>query len=208
MPIEKILVRRDDGIEALEIIKHYVNHKKEYPEYYFRFFIEWGMINSLYNACSNSSHEAFRVVDFGKKSESLCWNYGSIKDNTRELVSCECVGNGKSFELPNEYVRAATLYLRNELHIDSGSVCANCKKNELCNKIKWNSISDFNNYKFAATMRILYQIRCNLFHGDKPELEGDQGERNKKLVENGDRILTDILHVLQSEKIPEKLAER
>ena len=39
-------------------------------------------------------------------------------------------------------------------------------------------------------MRILYQIRCNLFHGDKSELEDP---RNLKLVGLGDEILRAIL---------------
>ena len=45
-------------------------------------------------------------------------------------------------------------------------------------------------------MRILYQIRCNLFPGDKPELIGSQGVRNKELVRIGNEILTHILHQL------------
>jgi len=45
-----------------------------------------------------------------------------------------------------------------------------------------------------ALMRILYQIRCNLFHGDKIEYKnGEQADRNKFLVNIGNKMLEKVL---------------
>jgi len=105
-------------------------------------------------------------------------------------VALECVGEGRNSAQPNKYVRLATLYLRKEFQLYS-NICSNCKKKDYCER-------DGNNnfHKLDAIMRILYQIRCNLFHGDKPELIESQGVRNKELVRIGNEILTHILHQL------------
>jgi hypothetical protein len=190
MPIERTFVDSGKGKDALDIIKHYVRHNTEYPSCYHAFFTKWSLINPLYNACSRERREPCRVIDFGEKNESL-WSQG-IEDYTKTLVSCECVGNGKNDALPDEFVRTATLHLRRELNIIV-DVCSNCSKTNTCDR---SEISNPNFHKLDATMRILYQIRCNLFHGDKPELDGEQGDRNKELVGIGDKILTNIFQSL------------
>ncbi len=90
---------------------------------------------------------------------------------------------------------SATEYLRNELKIDS-NICDTCrKKKDICNsdKIKNNEFE-----KLDAVMRIIYQIRCNLFHGDKSELNGPKGERNKHYVRIANEILLKILKSIDS----------
>ena len=188
MPIELTFLDTDKGNEALETIKHYFKPNTKYPDYYIDFFTKWSLINPLYNACSNNYSEACRVIDFGEKNESILWN-DTIEEYTHDLVSFECVGDGKNDAVPKDYVKTATLHLRSELYINDG--CSNCRK--ACNP---SEVSNFDFNKLDATMRILYQIRCNLFHGDKSELDGDQGERNKKLVEIGDKILENIFQRL------------
>ncbi len=191
MSIEQTFVDVDKGKEALDTIKHYVKHGTDYPEFYHNFFTKWTLINPLYNACSTKKDcEPRRITDFGEKNENL-WD-PAIEDYTKMLVRLECVGEGKNDLLPNEYVRTATLHLRRELHI-TDDVCSDCRKKNTCD---CSEMLNANFHKLDATIRILYQIRCNLFHGDKPELEGNQGERNKKLIKIGDRILTDILQNL------------
>ena len=188
MSIRDIFLNRDEGEKALEVINHYNKHKKVYPEYYYDFFLQWSLINPLYNACSRNEKEVCRVIEFGKKFGNL-WN-DKIESLTSELVALECVGVGRNGAQPNKYVRLATLYLRKEFQLNS-NICSNCKKKDYCER-------DGNNnfHKLDAIMRILYQIRCNLFHGDKPELIGSQGVRNKKLVCIGNKIITNILHQL------------
>ena len=74
MSIRQIFVNLDEGREALEVIKHYVKYKEEYPRPYYDFFLHWSLINPLYNACSSSDYEALRIVDFGEKMETALWN--------------------------------------------------------------------------------------------------------------------------------------
>ena len=107
---------------------------------------------------------------------------------SKKLVSLECVGKGRNDAIPWNDIKQATLYLRKEFQINSDDICDTCRKKNSCTK---QSLDGFQ--KFEAIMRILYQIRCNLFHGDKPDLYGAQGDRNKKLVYIGNRILTNIL---------------
>ena len=189
MPIELTFKNTDKGNEALETIKNYIKHNAEYPRCYIDFFKNWSFINPLYNACSDKTDcEPCRVIDFGAKNETILWN-DSIEQYTRDLVSLECVGDGKNNSHPDIFVKTATLHLRRELYIDD--VCSHCRKG--CNH---SEVSDYDFNKLDATMRILYQIRCNLFHGDKTELEGKQGDRNKELVDIGDKILNNIFQRL------------
>ncbi len=174
--------------EALDIIKHYYRHKKTYPIQYYDFFLHWSLINPLYNACSKNKKEVCKIIDFGKKYNEI-WD-NKIKSLTKEIISLECVGNGKNDAPPNKFVKTATLFLRENLQLKS-DVCLFCSKKNSCRE---NGNFDFD--KFDAILRILYQIRCNLFHGDKPELEGPQGIRNKKLVSIGNEILIAILQQL------------
>ena len=188
MSIKQIFLNRDEGEEALEVINHYINNKKAYPDYYYDFFLQWSLINPLYNACSRNKKEVCRVIDFGKKFGNL-WN-DNIESLSKKLVALECVGVGRNGAQPNKYVRLATLYLRKEFQLNS-NICSNCKKKDYCERD-----GNYNFHKLDAIMRILYQIRCNLFHGDKPELIESQGERDKKLVRIGNEILTNILQQL------------
>ncbi|KKL60189.1 hypothetical protein LCGC14_2207800 [marine sediment metagenome] len=188
MSRREIFLNRDEGEEALEVINHYINNKEAYPDYYYDFFLHWSLINPLYNAWSRNKKEVCRVIDFGKKIRHL-WN-NNIESFSKKLVALDCVGKGRNSAQPNKYVRLATLYLRKEFQLNS-NICSNCKKKDYCKQDGKNNF-----HKLDAIMRILYQIRCNLFHGDKPELMGSQGERNKELVYIGNEILSNILQQL------------
>lgn len=182
MSIKHIFVNFDEGREASEVITHYIKYKEEYPRHYYDFFLHWNLINPLYNACSSKDYEALRIIDFGKKMEIYLWD-DTLESLSKELVDLECVGDGRDDARPNKYVRLATLHLRKEFQLKSNT-CSTCRKKDYCEQ---EENDDF--HKLDAIMRILYQIRCNLFHGDKLELT----RRNKKLVRIGNNILTEIL---------------
>ena len=46
---------------------------------------------------------------------------------------------------------------------------------------------------FGATLSIVYQIRCNLFHGSKNEFEGPDFERNRLHIELRGQITHSLL---------------
>lgn len=161
-----------------------------YPREFLNLFSHWTLFNLFYNEFSEESEEVFGVLDFGKKHESL---FPNIEETAFSLVQTECVGEGRGDNPPNEWVKTASLQLRQALHMDTKRICASCRsrKRQECQKVQTKS------YKFGkleATLRILYQIRCNLFHGDKTEhTNGEQAERNWFLVRVADEILKSIL---------------
>jgi len=163
----------------------------KYPEAFLHFFFQWTLLNLYYNALSKKIKEPYRVLEFGRKYENL---FNNVKNDAIDLIKTECVGEGKEDAPPNSWVKTASLQLRKALNIDSNSVCANCRreKRRECEKIE---IEPYTFGKMEALMRILYQIRCNLFHGDKTEYEnGAQAERNKFLVKIGNKTLEIFLH--------------
>ena len=178
--------------EAIETIQNYLLNNLDYPASYKTLFFRWSLINPLYNACSEEKLEVIRILNFGKKYNYL-WN-NRIEQKTKKLIKEECVGKGRDHEL-DKYVLSATKYLRNELKIDS-NICNICrKKKDICNS---NEIENNEFEKLDAVMRIIYQIRCNLFHGDKSELNGPKGVRNKSYVRIANEILLVILKRIDS----------
>lgn len=173
-----------------QTIKSWVK-SNNYPPEFLNFFFHWTLFNLFYNELSKEEEEVFRVLDFGRKHEKL---FPRIKENMIALIRTECVGEGREDSPPNEWVKTASLKLRRVLHVNPRSICTKCrnKKRQECQQVK------IRPYKFGemeAAMRILYQIRCNLFHGDKTEhTNGEQAKRNWFLVEASDKIIERILH--------------
>jgi hypothetical protein len=186
--IEKNEIEKD----IIKKIKNFLINKNNYPPYYSTFFSCWGLINPLYNACSDNESEGDRVLAFGNKYYSL-WN-DLIKEKTIKLIEKRCVGDSRYHRVQKNVIKA-TNYLRNKFEIEL-SMCINCKKQRDICESKNSYKDEFE--KLGAVMRIIYQIRCNLFHGDKNELTGTGGKRNKLLVESGSIILSEILNGIKT----------
>jgi hypothetical protein len=180
--------------DRIEVVKNTIRHwltAREYPREFKEFFLKWTLLNLYYNEVSGKKHEADRVLEFGRKHESL---FNKLKNEAVELVVMECVGRGPSTEPPDSWVKTATLQLREKLGINANA-CDTCRsdKRQKCQNVKTVK------YEFGcmeALIRILYQVRCNLFHGDKTEREEFQMGRNQLLVQIGDRITAVILNSL------------
>ena len=114
-------------------------------------------------------------------------------DHAANIVGTECVGKGKLTAPPDAFVKEATLHLRNTLTIDSDKICNKCRtaKKTACQQIA------LKNYPFSdmeALIRILYQIRCNLYHGDKTEVRDEfQMARDRELARIGSYIIERLL---------------
>jgi len=172
---------------------------EEYPDAFSRFFTLWTLLNLYYNQSSQKDHELDRVLDFGRQNEKL---FPFLKELTARMIVTECVGNGKEIQPPNSFVKTATLHLRGVLGIDTKPICENCRqaKRQHCEKIACETYVYGN---MEAVARILYQIRCNLFHGDKTEyLDGFQAQRNRFLVKIGSEIVKQILSSISSDSLP------
>lgn len=160
-----------------------------YPEEYLHFFFYWSLFNSYYGLSVSNGGDKSKVLSFGRQYKAL-WN-GLIKANARDLVDQECVGDGKGENSPSSEVKAATNYLRSSLGVNKKLVCNNCRPNK---RSKCSGVTEKGKYgRLEALLRIIYQIRCNLIHGDKVELTEEQGERNKRLVRLANPILREIL---------------
>jgi len=179
-------------IEAVRnTIKHWI--RNNYPNEFKEFFVRWILLNLYYNEISKLDRERDRVLEFGRKHEGLL---NQLKNEAVELVSMECVGRGPGTEPPDRWVKTAVLQLRKKLGIDA-NVCDTCRseKRQECQNVETVE------YEFGcmeALMRVMYQVRCNLFHGDKTNREEFQMERNQSLVRTGNRIIAIVLNSIMA----------
>ena len=176
---------------AKKTIQNWLDHSNEIPKVYEKFFIRWALINSFYNALyPGINGDSKKVTKFGCEFSSLCNSLKNEKENIKVLIKDECVGKGSHFSKPSKYVKRATLNLRTIMNFTEG--CSNCRESK---RRECQNVPDINyNFKpFEAIIRIIYQIRCNLFHGDKLALSGDQFNRDKRLVKASNSILYIVL---------------
>jgi hypothetical protein len=169
----------------------------DYPKDFHAFFFQWTLLNLFYNELSQERSEMQRVLEFGRKYENL---FDLVKNAASDLMREECVGDGKNDQAPSSPIKIASLKLRTTLGIKQYDVCVKCRssKRRACLTIRTKPYGYGN---FEALMTILYQIRCNLFHGDKTEYRnGFQAQRNILLVSIGNRILEQTLFSISSGK--------
>jgi len=182
---------RNKILPVKNTIKHWIE-SKNFPKEFQEFFSKWILLNLYYNEISRKRKEIYRVLDFGRRHENL---FDRVKDDAVELAKIECVGEGLGVSPPNRWVKTATLQLRKKLRMDIKSACVACRseKRQRCLGVK---AEKYEFGRMEALMRILYQIRCNLFHGGKTEHEEFHLERNKILIRTGNHILENILYSL------------
>ena len=177
--------------DAIETIRIWLKNIKNYPENFKDFFFNWTLLNVLYNAVSNYDPEYQRVLELGKFYDNL-WD-DNFNELARTLIKLECVGKGRDENPPSPYVKQATIQLRNDLGLPNLNLCSNCRnyKRIRCQSV----VPDTHNFKkLEALIRIIYQIRCNLFHGEKLEDYEPQISRNNTLINLGNKILGHIFN--------------
>ncbi|MCK5291415.1 MAG: hypothetical protein KAR39_05325 [Thermoplasmata archaeon] len=149
-----------------------------------------------YNESYRENHdpEIDKVLQFGRDHGNV---FGRLdRTDLKAFIVPECVGEGGLTEPPNKYVKKASEVLRGELGIAYD--CEKCRsdKKERCKGIQ-PANHDFQD--FESLIRILYQIRCNLFHGEKLDPNEWQKKRNQKLVRKGNIALKIILEEVAGE---------
>ncbi len=182
-------------------IRNFLDPSIKFPSEFEIFFKRWALLNSYYNTYSdtyfpNLGGDRKRVLNFGRKFSFI---FAKIEENKiKVLIEPECVGKGKNGSKPDKYVKEATNQLRVKLSLSDG--CANCSPEK---KIRCDNLPDvtYSFDPFEALMRIIYQIRCNLFHGDKLVFEGNQYERNLKLIKTSNLILVRVLDEISNFKL-------
>ena len=168
------------------------------PNEYAQFMVHWIAFNRAFNELRKDSEETARVLGIG---DDLSGRWKEIIPQSRRLVQLECVGvDAVPYETllrPNRAVKAATTYLRQKLMIKPGypECITNPKfcrlsKTAMCQAV---GIEPWNHSEMAAVMRIIYQIRCNLFHGEKRLAIPDvQTNKDQELIAISNEILNEV----------------
>jgi len=116
-------------------------------------------------------------------------------------VQLECIGADavvhETLLRPNRVVKSATIYLRQQLRIKPGypdciQTADFCRRSKtaMCGSV---GIETWNRSEMAAVMRIIYQLRCNLFHGERRlALPDVQTNKDRELVATSNDILNAV----------------
>jgi hypothetical protein len=164
------------------------------PNEYSQFMVRWIAFNRAFNELRGDADETQRVLGMG---DDLRDHWREIIPQTRQLVLLECVGADEvphqALLRPNRAVKSATLFLRERMLIRPGypeclkaRVCRD-RKVSLCRAV---DVDPWEHSELAAVLRIIYQMRCNLFHGEKRLFAPDaQTNQDKVLVSASNEIL-------------------
>jgi hypothetical protein len=188
-------------MSAIETVREWLENGDALPEESDSFFKMWVIINACYNEWytvgDERRNEWRRVLHFGRDFNGAFRNLPI--EHIKKFVIPECIGEGKLSEPPSKYVREASQTLKEKLGLRyECELCRPEKKSRCAN----DNIISYPFVEFEALMKILYQVRCNLFHGDKLESDEYQEERNKDLIKSGNIVLRDILNEVCRRGVP------
>jgi len=176
---------------VIESIRYWLSNRQDYPTAYNEFFIKWMLFNSYYSKYKIGNNKG--VMKFGEEHGDTIWATRNLADVARQFAEIECVGNGRGENPPHPEVKSATVFLRKLFGIVHDRICSEvCRetKRRECSKLRFDSWAGNPTY---ALLRIVYQVRCNLFHGDKLEYNGVKGPRNLILLEHSIKTLDIVL---------------
>jgi hypothetical protein len=163
---------------------------------------------SLLEAYWKDSEELENMDRFCKKYSSYYWNKNKIKKFTKTFASIECVGSSKINRYgrtPSDEIVQVTKFLRDELNIIYNGNNIFSSENRNLTGEQWkqrrDNESDIEYTSFRALMYIIRQIRNNLFHGNKFDLETEQQERNKLLINTSIKTVKFILNHLSKAEL-------
>jgi hypothetical protein len=142
------------------------------PNDYIQFMVRWIAFNRAFNELRKDADETARVLGL---ADDLSERWREIIPQSRRMVLLECIGAdavpNEPLLRPNRAVKSATVYLRQKLMIKPGyPACIQdgtfCRRSKIsmCSAV---GIEPWNRSEMAAVLRIIYQLRCNLFHGEK-----------------------------------------
>lgn len=168
---------------------------------YIEFLVKWIAFNRAY-------HELYPKM---KDREGALAYAISVKDRwsaleplALRLASLECIGGERASNAgilrPKWEVKWATRWLRERLGLDEANPdkChfAGCRviKRAVCDGVRYQTdkITRLEGEgEVAALLRLVYQVRCNVFHGEKGLLLSDsaQTNRDKDLVDISARVI-------------------
>ncbi len=157
-----------------------------------------------YRELRRSFHEAYEWLEgywlqqgwdldrFCRSLGSYYWRLEGIRDAARRFAGLECVGNSRHVgEAQTEGIAAATMHLRYRAGLFDAGAEPSCdslacrphkRRTGLCRPAAANHWENGATASFKALMHIVRQVRNNMFHGNKMNLEPVQFERDRRLV--------------------------
>lgn len=182
--------------EKIELIQKKL-FKPEYKELISDFMINYSLLEAYWT----DTEELKDIDNFCKSHSHYYWSKPEIKEYAGVYADIECVGSSRIDRygsIPSDEIIQVTMFLRNKLNINCKDM-ANSDR-ELGNQ--WKNRRDHKGNEeyasFKALMYIIRQIRNNLFHGNKFDLEKDQHIRNKKLIKTAKKATKLILKELSN----------
>jgi hypothetical protein len=175
------------------------------PQGYIAFMVKWMAFNRAYNELEDKSGDWKKVAAVAENHKE---RWLELIDLATELVSIECIGSepirGSDLVAPKPIVKAATLFLRENLGLVANVDTTNCafsgcerdEKRRICNLVAINQ--PWNQSELTALLRLVYQVRCNLMHGEKRIRNNDQYQtnRDRELIRISSQILDHVLRWL------------
>ena len=171
------------------------------PDAYQTFVVKWVAFNRAYNELENGQ-DSQKVLAVGQRLQG---HWAEVRELAVRLASLECIGGervkGSELLKPTKWVKSATLFLRGQLGLNQasdphGCEFADCRpeKRKLCGAV---ASSAWDKSEIAALLRLVYQVRCNLVHGDKRLGREDiQTKRDYDLVDISTQVLDRVLGML------------
>ncbi len=168
------------------------------PDEYTRFMICWIAFNRVYNELRRDEQETQRVLGVG---DDLMAYWPEITPLAAELLHLECIGSDivprRSLLRPNRWVKSASIFLRRQMQLQPAYPFC-CVDRLFCRRGKYSmcrevEVMEWDRTEMAALLRLVYQVRCNLFHGDKRlSLPDAQTNHDRHLVLTSIGILNTV----------------
>ena len=137
----------------------------------------------------DEKYKSNEIRQFSKEFHSFYWKIKELTEIAREYSIITPVGNSDLGFEPTLDIERATFYLKYKCDLHNIQLIEVETEIEKANDWKYSA--------FYALMLILKQIRDNLFHGKKMELNNEPYERNKLLVDLASKATTIILDNLE-----------
>lgn len=132
--------------------------------------------------------DANQIDKFCGEFEKFYWECAEIKEVARKLSFYSPVGSSSYNFEPSVQIQRATYFLKHKSNLVEGGFPKDEGEEVLANQ--WQKSS------FNALLTIVKQIRDNLFHGQKMDLEETQYKRNKELITMAASLTTVVLNKL------------
>ena len=185
-------------------------HIQEFREHLFKY--------QDYREARRDFHEAYELLEgywrggepihsfdeFCRKLGDYFWDIADIRTLTRQLACEGPVGNSRDNYHPSDDMVRATMFLLHKVDVvpeDSLDECSAFFRNRHPGLYRPELANCWIGGGFKAMMVMVYQIRNNLFHGRKLELQEDQLQRNIRLITIARGIVVILLdHLEQAEE--------